>query len=90
MINLHLGETLLKKGDDFGMRYLETALGLEPGLIDAHKFLGYAYQSKGQIKDAINELSVYLQLQPNAPDAPKVSKDVEALRARLQPSQPQG
>ncbi len=89
MINLHLGETLLKKGNNLGMRFLETALELEPGLVDAHKFLGYAYQSKGQIKDAINELSVYLQLQPNAPDASKVSKDVETLRARLQTPSPQ-
>jgi len=91
MINFHLGGTLIKKGNsDLGMRFLKTALELEPGLVDAHKFLAYAYESKGQIKDAINELSVYLQLQPNAPDASKISKDVENLRARLQTSSPQG
>lgn len=91
MINFHLGGTLIKKGNnDAGMRFLKTALALEPGLVDAHKFLAYAYESQGQFKDAINELNIYLQLQPNAPDASRISKDVETLRARLQPSQPQG
>ncbi|MEK6323447.1 MAG: tetratricopeptide repeat protein [Acidobacteriota bacterium] len=90
MINFHLGGTLVKKGSlDDGMRFLKTALDLEPNLVDAHKFLGHAYNAKGQIKEAINELDTYLRLQPNAPDASKVSKDVQDLRARLQLPSPQ-
>ncbi|MFY9556398.1 MAG: glycosyltransferase family 39 protein [Blastocatellia bacterium] len=90
MINFHMGGTFVKKGNpDLGMRFLKVALELQPELVDAHKFLAYAYKGKGQIKEAIAELSIYLQLQPNAPDAPKVSRDVQELRAQLQPASPQ-
>jgi Flp pilus assembly protein TadD len=90
MINFHLGGTLVKRGNlDDGMRYLKTALDLAPGIVDAHKFMAQVYKVKGNIKEAINELDIYLQLQPNAPDASRVSKDVEAMRARLQASMPQ-
>ncbi len=86
MINFHMGGTLVKKGNaDGGIRFLKIALDLAPSIVDAHKFLAYAYKSKGEIKEAIDELSIYLRLQPNAPDASKVSKDVQDLRARLQP-----
>ncbi|MEK6287927.1 MAG: hypothetical protein AABO57_19580 [Acidobacteriota bacterium] len=90
MINFHLGATLVKKGNDNeGMRFLKTALELEPNIIDAHKFLAHIYEARGQIKEAIDELSIYLQRQPNAPDALKVSKDVQDMRARLQTQSPQ-
>ena len=90
MINFHLGGTLVKRGNlDDGMRYLKTALDLAPGIVDAHKFMAQVYKVKGNIKEAINELDIYLQLQPNAPDASRISKDVEAMRARLQASMPQ-
>ena len=56
--------------------------------MDAHKFLAYAYKGKGQLREAVDELSMYLQLQPNAPDYAKVSKDVQELRAQLQTSAP--
>ena len=90
MINFHLGGTLVKRGNlDEGMRYLKTALDLAPGIVDAHKFLAQVYKAKGNIKEAINELDIYLQLQPNAPDASRISKDVQDMRARLQPAMPQ-
>jgi tetratricopeptide (TPR) repeat protein len=86
MINFHLGGTLVKRGNlDEGMRYLKTALELAPGIVDAHKFLAQIYKQRGNIKEAINELDIYLQLQPNAPDASRISKDLQDMRARLQP-----
>src|SRR4030095_8057645 len=70
MITFHLGGTLVKRGNlDEGMRHLKTALELAPSIVDAHKFLAQVYKAKGYIKEAINELDIYLQLQPNAPDA---------------------
>ncbi|HLF84539.1 MAG TPA: tetratricopeptide repeat protein, partial [Blastocatellia bacterium] len=90
MITFHLGGTLTKKGDlENGVRFLQTALELDPRIIDAHKFLGYAYRGRGQIQEAVDELSAYLKLQPNAPDAAKVGKDLRDLRAQLQASAPQ-
>ena len=89
-IKFHLGATLVKKADfDSGIRYLQAALQVNAGFIDAHKFLAYAYKGKGQLKEAIDEFSVYLQLQPNAPDGVKVSKEVQDLRAQLQTASPQ-
>jgi tetratricopeptide (TPR) repeat protein len=87
MINFHLGGTLAKKGDlENGMRYLHIALNQDPRLVDAHKFLGYAYKARGQLKEAIDELGAYLKLQPNAADASRVGKDLQDFRAQLQAS----
>jgi Tfp pilus assembly protein PilF len=90
MINFHLGGVLVKKGNaDAGIRFLRIALEVAPGIYDIHKFLASAYRNKGQLKEAIDELSVFLQLQPNAPDAAKLSKDIQDMRARLQAQPPQ-
>jgi predicted Zn-dependent protease len=90
MMTFHLGGTLTKKGDlENGVRLLQTALEMDPRLIDAHKFLAHAYQRRGQLKEAIAELSTYLNKQPNAPDATRLAKDLQDLRAQLQASSPQ-
>jgi tetratricopeptide (TPR) repeat protein len=90
MITFHLGGTLTKKGDlENGMRLLQSALEMDPRIIDIHKFLAHAYQRKGQLKEAIAELSIYLNKQPNAPDATRLAKDLQDLRAQLQASTPQ-
>jgi len=90
MITFHLGGTLTKKGDlENGMRLLQSALEMDPRIIDIHKFLAHAYQRKGQLKEAIAELSTYLNKQPNAPDATRLAKDLQDLRAQLQASTPQ-
>ena len=90
MITFHLGGTLIKKGDlENGVQLLQTALEMDPRIIDAHKFLANAYQRRGQLKEAIAELSTYLNKQPNAPDATRLAKDLQDLRAQLQASSPQ-
>lgn len=87
MINFHLGGTLAKKGDlENGMRFLHIALDQDPRIVDAHKFLGYAYKARGQLQEAIDELGAYLKLQPNAADASRVGKDLQDFRAQLQAS----
>lgn len=90
MITFHLGGTLTLKGDlAGGVRLLQAALEMDPRLVDAHKFLAYAYRMRGQLKEAVDELSIYLKAQPNAADAAKVGKDLQDLRAQLQASSPQ-
>lgn len=90
MIKFHLGGTLIKKGKlDDGIALLQEAVARSPEIVDAHKFLAYAYRARGQFKPAIEELTLYLKLKPDAPDASKISKDVDDLRARLQPVSPQ-
>ena len=90
LINYHLGGALAKKGDlENGMRYLRIAIEKDAAIVDAHKFLGYAYVAKGQLKEAIDELSIYLRLQPSAADASKIGRDLQNLRAQLQGLSPQ-
>lgn len=89
-IRFHLGATLVKKEDyDGAIHYLQAALQQNAEFIDAHKFLAYAYKGKGQVKEAINEFGIYLQLQPNALDGSRVSKEIQDLRAQLQKPSPQ-
>jgi regulator of sirC expression with transglutaminase-like and TPR domain len=52
--------------------------------------MGYAYRGKGQIQDAINSFNQYLQIQPNAADAPSVNQQVKDLRAQLEGAAPKG
>jgi tetratricopeptide (TPR) repeat protein len=90
MITFHLGGTLTKKGDlEGGVRLLQAALEMDPRITDAHKFLAYAYRGRGQLREAVDALSTYLKLQPNAPDASRVAKDLQDFRAQLQASSPQ-
>jgi len=91
MMTFHLGGTLAKKGDlENGIKVLQAALDKNPDIIDAHKFLAYAYKARGQYKEAINELNIYMKMQPNAPDASRAAKDVQDLQALLQAMSPQG
>ena len=90
MITFHLGGTLTKKGDlENGVRLLQAALEIDPRIIDAHKFLAYAYRGRGQLKEAVDSLGTYLRLRPNAPDASRVTKDLQDFRAQLNASAPQ-
>lgn len=90
MINFHIGGTLVKRGNfDDGIPFLRTTIKNQPEIVEAHKFLAYAYKGKGMLREAVDELSTYLKLQPNAPDYARVSKDVQDLRAQLQTPSPQ-
>ena len=51
-----------------------------PGTIS----LGQGVVGYGPPREAIDELSLYLKLQPNAVDASKVAKDLQAFRAQLE------
>jgi len=87
MIMFHKGATLVKKGDyDHAMTFLDRARQQEPNLSDIYKVLAYCYQAKGQLQDAIQNFSLYLQQQPNAFDASKVSQDIQTLRLQMQKS----
>ncbi|MFP5264538.1 MAG: tetratricopeptide repeat protein [Blastocatellia bacterium] len=91
MINYHLGAAyVMKNSPDNALLYLEIARQQESGIPDIYKFMGYAYRGKGQIQEAINSFNQYLQIQPNAADAPSVNQQVKDLRAQLEGAAPKG
>jgi tetratricopeptide (TPR) repeat protein len=91
MINYHLGAAyVMKNNPDNALLYLEIARQQESGIPDIYKFMGYAYRGKGQLQEAINSFNHYLQVQPNAADAPSVNQQVKDLRAQLEGTAPKG
>lgn len=93
--NFHMGATFIKEGRlDEGIRFLEAARLQQIDFPDTHKFLGVAYNAKGETQKAIDSFTLYLRFQPNALDAAKVRQDIENLRAKLttgnQPAAPDG
>jgi Tfp pilus assembly protein PilF len=85
LANLHMGFTYLKEGDmERAMAYLETARAQQPAFADTYKFLGHAFAAQGKNQEAMKNLSFYLELQPNALDAPNQRRFIEELRARIQ------
>ncbi len=89
--NFHMGATYIKEGDaQNGIRFLEIARQQEPEYAETYKFLAYAYSDRGRVQEAVEQLSRYLQLQPNAPDAARETQHLETLRARLKGESSQG
>ena len=87
MINFHIGTLYLKQQNiDAALLYLEQSRMLAPGLPDIYKSLGYAYENRGRLAEAINSLENYVLLQPNALDVEREKKHLETLRAKVQPA----
>jgi tetratricopeptide (TPR) repeat protein len=95
IINLHLAGAFMRRGDvsrgdfDSALRYLKIVVEVQPNMADAYKFLAYAYKGKGQIREAVDNLNQYLQMQPNAPDAATISQQLKDLRVQLNNTAPQ-
>jgi tetratricopeptide (TPR) repeat protein len=49
----------------------------------AHKYLGGIYWSRGEYRQAADELEIYLRLTPNAPDAERVRGTIKEFRSKL-------
>jgi tetratricopeptide (TPR) repeat protein len=87
----HAGATYLKLGNfPLAIRYLEDSRRLDPDVPDNYKFLSYAYDNTGRTQDAVDSLTRYLALNPNAIDAAQQRKRLDQLQAKLQPNTAQG
>jgi predicted Zn-dependent protease len=85
MFNFHLGAVYAKERKfDEAVPYLEYAKTKAPTLADSYRFLSYAYESKNQLPLAIENLSEYLRLSPNASDASGQSMRLQQFRSKLQ------
>ena len=65
------------------LEYAERAVEVSPEVPLGHRVLGEAAQALGQRKRAVQELSAYLQLAPDAPDRRAVERRVEELRGDI-------
>ena len=87
MINMHVGATYLNLGNvDMAFHFLENAKNGD--LPEPYKFLAYAYAKRGQIKEAVDNMTKYMTLQPNDLDAPREKRDLDTWKAQLQPQTP--
>jgi predicted Zn-dependent protease len=71
-------------------RWLKKALQLDPQNPQAHRGLGFLYETLGRNLDSIQELRKYLELAPNAKDARQVRQRIETLDKKLstEPAKP--
>jgi len=91
LILSHIGAAYLKLGNfAVAIRFLEDARRLDPDVPDNYKFLSYAYDNTGRTQEAVDSLTRYLALNPNAIDAAQQRKRLDQLQAKLQPSAAQG
>jgi tetratricopeptide (TPR) repeat protein len=87
----HAGAAYLKLGNfPLAIHYLEESRELKPDIADNYKFLSYAYVNTGRTQEAVDSLTRYLALNPNAIDAAQQRKRLDQLQAKLQPATTQG
>ncbi len=83
--HMYLGMSLISQNRlDEAEKELQRATSLKGGenLAQAHKLLGGLYWKKGQLKQAADELEMYLKLSPKAPDAERIRGTVQELRSK--------
>jgi len=82
--SLEVGEFYLKKKNyDAAISRLLECISYKPNYAKPHLLLGLAYEKKREYADAIEYYSKYLEILPQAEDAPKVRKRIEKLKRKL-------
>jgi len=78
--DLEVGQYYFKKGDvDAAIDRFEDAAAAKPGFAIPYRYLGEAYEKKGQKREAIKSYTRYLDLYPHAEDVAKVRKKIDKL-----------
>jgi tetratricopeptide (TPR) repeat protein len=82
--DLEVGKYYMKKGDvDAAIDRFQDAAEAKPGYAIPYRFLGEAYEKKGQKKPALKAYQRYLDLYPHAEDADKIRKKIEKLHQEI-------
>jgi len=78
--DIEVGKYYMNKGDPDAAidRFLDAAEA-KPGYAVPYRYLGEAYEKKGQKKPAVKAYQRYLDLYPKADDADKIRKKIEKL-----------
>jgi len=82
--DLEVGQYYMRKGDvDAAIDRFLDAAEAKPGYAIPFRYLGEAYEKKGQKKPAVKAYQRYLDLYPHAEDADKIRKKVEKLHREI-------
>jgi tetratricopeptide (TPR) repeat protein len=74
------GDQALKDGHyRAAIAALDETLQLNPAFARAHRRLGDAYLSLGELKDALRHYKTYRALRPSAPDAQQVAELIDKV-----------
>jgi tetratricopeptide (TPR) repeat protein len=78
--DLEVGKYYMNKGDiDAAIDRFTDAADAKPGYAIPFRYLGEAYEKKGQKKPAVKAYQRYLDLYPKAEDGDKIRKKIEKL-----------
>jgi tetratricopeptide (TPR) repeat protein len=82
--DLEVGKYYMNKGDiDAAIDRFMDAADAKPGYAIPFRFLGEAYEKKGQKKPAVKAYQRYLDLYPKAEDGDKIRKKIEKLHKEI-------
>jgi tetratricopeptide (TPR) repeat protein len=69
-----------QKAFDAAISAFRQAIEIDPEMAAAERSLAWALDQTGQEQEALEHFQRYLELQPDAPDAERVSQRIEAIR----------
>jgi len=82
--DIEVGKYYLNKGDtDAAIDRFMDAADAKPGYAIPYRYLGEAYEKKGQKKPAVKAYQRYLDLYPKAEDGDKIRKKIEKLHKEI-------
>jgi tetratricopeptide (TPR) repeat protein len=82
--DIEVGKYYLNKGDaDAAIDRFLDAADHKPGDATPYRYLGEAYEKKGQKKPAMKAYQKYLDMYPKAEDADKIRKKIEKLNKEV-------
>jgi tetratricopeptide (TPR) repeat protein len=82
--DIEVGKYYMNKGDvDAAIDRFTDAIEAKPGFAIPFRYLGEAYEKKGQKKPAVKNYQRYLDLYPKAEDADKIRKKIEKLHKEI-------
>ncbi|MGB7438306.1 MAG: tetratricopeptide repeat protein [Candidatus Acidiferrum sp.] len=89
--DVDVGKYYLNKGDyDAAIDRFMDAADNKPGFAIPYRYLGEAYEKKGQKKPAVKAYQRYLDLYPKAEDGDKIRKKIEKLHKEIDKEKPLG
>jgi tetratricopeptide (TPR) repeat protein len=82
--DIEVGKYYMNKGDvDAAIDRFMDAIDAKPGFAIPFRYLGEAYEKKGQKKPAVKAYQRYLDLYPKAEDGEKIRKKIEKLHKEI-------